>query len=230
MKKTLLILLLASIFSHSFAQTCAFDSLKAKLQQKDSFFNLKHHKQMIANVQASKNYPLGSIQEFYSKRVVAPNMAHYVIPIVVHVVHDGSAIGTGCNISDAQISHQIDSLNHAFKPYNIQFCLAKKKPDSSSFNGITRQQNTLTNYRMGLDNDALMAINAFPRNQYLNIWIVKSILNDDGSPSNFAGSAAYPGAEKLGVTIRADFFGNVATCGSCNLHSNSRGKALVHEI
>jgi hypothetical protein len=66
----------------------------------------------------------------------------YLIPVVVHVVHpNGEAVGTGTNISYAQIQSQIAALNAAFardyatyngqahtpwaKISNIQFCLAQ---------------------------------------------------------------------------------------------------------
>jgi hypothetical protein len=78
------------------------------------------------------------------------------IPIVVHVIHNGEAIGTGTNISNAQIQSQIDVLNEDFRRQNIdilnvpaafrgvsadpliQFCLAQQKPDGTITNGITR--------------------------------------------------------------------------------------------
>jgi hypothetical protein len=40
------------------------------------------------------------------------------IPVVVHVVHNGEAIGSGSNISDAQIASQIKVLNNDFKRFN----------------------------------------------------------------------------------------------------------------
>jgi hypothetical protein len=78
------------------------------------------------------------------------------IPVVVHVIHKGEPVGTGTNISDAQIQSQIDVLNQDFRRLNsdvlfspapfrgssadplIQFCLAQQKPDGSSTNGIMR--------------------------------------------------------------------------------------------
>ncbi|MEC7265736.1 MAG: hypothetical protein VXW38_18485, partial [Bacteroidota bacterium] len=39
----------------------------------------------------------------------------YRIPIVVHVVHNGEAVGTGANIGYAQIQSQIDVLNEDFR-------------------------------------------------------------------------------------------------------------------
>jgi len=78
------------------------------------------------------------------------------IPVVVHVLHKGEPIGTGTNISVAQIQSQIDVLNQDFRRLNsnvllspapfrgtsddplIQFCLAQQKPDGTPTNGIIR--------------------------------------------------------------------------------------------
>jgi hypothetical protein len=78
------------------------------------------------------------------------------IPVVVHIIHKNEPIGTGTNISDAQIQSQIDVLNEDFRRLNnnilfsppafrgtsadplIQFCLAQQKPDGTVTNGIVR--------------------------------------------------------------------------------------------
>ncbi|WP_338763686.1 choice-of-anchor J domain-containing protein [Bernardetia sp. ABR2-2B] len=72
----------------------------------------------------------------------------YIIPVVVHVVHDGEAIGTGDNISYARIESQIETLNDDFRrragtngfnndpvgaDTQIEFRLAQRKPDGSGF-------------------------------------------------------------------------------------------------
>lgn len=79
------------------------------------------------------------------------------IPVVVHIIHNGEAIGVGANISDAQIQSQIDVLNEDFRRFNfdilsvpaafrgastdalIQFCLAQQTPEGTITNGITRR-------------------------------------------------------------------------------------------
>lgn len=78
------------------------------------------------------------------------------IPVVVHILHKGEAIGAGTNISIAQIQSQIEVLNLDFRRLNsnvllspapfrgtsddplIQFCLAQQKPDGTPTNGIMR--------------------------------------------------------------------------------------------
>src|SRR6185295_18176045 len=44
--------------------------------------------------------------------------ATYQIPVVVHVIHNGEAVGSGTNISDAQILSQISVLNKDYKRLN----------------------------------------------------------------------------------------------------------------
>src|SRR5882757_7606173 len=61
--------------------------------------------------------------------------AYYVIPIIFHIVYDGEAVGTGRNLSAAQIQQQLNELNADFAnlagstqsvaaDMQIQFCLA----------------------------------------------------------------------------------------------------------
>ena len=72
----------------------------------------------------------------------------YVIPVVVHVIHNGEAVGTGSNVSFAAIQSQIDVLNEDFRKIlgsngwnthpdgadtQIEFCLAQRRPDGSAF-------------------------------------------------------------------------------------------------
>ncbi|MFY7668401.1 MAG: PKD domain-containing protein, partial [Crocinitomicaceae bacterium] len=72
----------------------------------------------------------------------------YYIPVVVHVIHNGEAVGTGTNVSFAAIQSQIDVLNEDFRKIlgsngwnthpdgadtQIEFCLAQRRPDGSAF-------------------------------------------------------------------------------------------------
>lgn len=79
-----------------------------------------------------------------------------IIPVVVHVLHRGESVGTGRNISDAQIQSQIDVLNEDFRrlnadrvntpsaflpvaaDYGFEFRLACLDPLGNSTTGITR--------------------------------------------------------------------------------------------
>ncbi len=89
----------------------------------------------------------------------------YQIPVVVHVIHNGEAVGSGTNVSYAAIQSQIDVLNEDFRRMfgtngwntnpvgadtQIEFCLSKRRPDGSAFpngeNGVNRINRTTANF------------------------------------------------------------------------------------
>ncbi len=92
------------------------------------------------------------------------------IPVVVHVIHSGEAIGVGENLSAERIQAQIDVLNEDFNAENptyasaparwqddignaeIQFCLASIDPNGNPTNGITRHQIEVTGTSLDDDN------------------------------------------------------------------------------
>lgn len=136
------------------------------------------------------------------------------IPVVVHVIHKGEAVGNGTNISVQQIQSQIDVLNQDFRRLNsnvlsspapfrgtsvdplIQFCLAQQKPDGSFTNGIMRYleptQQELANDGFPADlqclNRAVIQVfkstTIWNRDKYLNIWVSDRLKQ---LPSNVGG-------------------------------------------
>ena len=176
----------------------------------------------------------------------------YTIPVVVHVIHNGEAIGTGTNVSDAQVLSQIDVINNdyprlnadsvntpgEFKPaagtINVHFVLAKQDPEGLPTNGIVRVKGTKTGWTLA-DNSTFKALSYWPAENYLNIWVVKFV-----DPSGIIGYAqlpisTLPGLEKAsddrltdGVAIdyRAFGSGNFP-----NLYSQfNKGRTATHEI
>ena len=82
-----------------------------------------------------------------------PILSTYIVPIVVHVMHLGEAVGTATNISDAQIADAMSGLNSRWAFMNIQFVLAKRDPNGNATNGITRTDcSAVPNYAsIGID-------------------------------------------------------------------------------
>tara|TARA_A100001035_G_scaffold86953_2_gene67498 strand:- start:48 stop:1424 length:1377 start_codon:yes stop_codon:yes gene_type:complete len=142
-----------------------------------------------------------------------------IIPIVVHIVHRNTHqnIGSGTNISNAQIQDQIRILNEDYSKTNpefpnpprsifrnragnanLQFCLANIDPQGNPTNGITRTSSNRTNF----DADDNFEANAMklsssggadgwdPYN-YLNIWVC-DLTNSSGGGSTL-GYAYLPG-------------------------------------
>lgn len=116
------------------------------------------------------------------------------IPIVVHVINIGEAVGTGSNISDAQILGAIQGMNDKYKALNgygvdmqINFCLAVRDPNGNPTTGINRVNGAgVTNYvSSGMyaiagvspgtcfnNYAAIKDLSKWPTASYLNIWVV----------------------------------------------------------
>lgn len=158
----------------------------------------------------------------------------YIIPIVFHIIHQYG----GENISDAQVQDQVNILNRDYRLLNadasnasapfiplqadtkIEFRLATKDPEGNCTNGIDR----IYSHRTNSANDD-SKLNPWPRERYLNVWVVKTI----GS-QGVAGYAYYPsGVTGIlftidGVLILNDYIGSIGT-------SNvNQSRALTHEI
>lgn len=112
------------------------------------------------------------------------------IPVVVHVIHNGEPIGTGANLSVAQIQAQLDVLNEDFSAQNpnfsqtpsqwagvtgsadIQFCLASLDPNGNPTTGITRHNMTVTGTGISDSNieSSIKPATRWDANLYYNIW------------------------------------------------------------
>jgi PKD repeat protein len=163
------------------------------------------------------------------KKLLSHNPNLKIIPVVVHVIHDG---GTN-NISDAQIQSQIDILNEDFRKKigtngfgagvdtDIEFCLAKKDPQGKCTNGIVRINSPLSNHQT-YQRSQLKLLSYWDNLRYLNMYVVKNINNGSG----ILGYSSFPGgpANEDGVVIRHDYFGKMGTAFS------SLGRTTTHEI
>ncbi len=137
--------------------------------------------------------------------------ATYVIPVVFHIIHNGEPIGTGTNLSEAQVLSQVDVLNKDFQRLNndagqtppefmsvassldIEFVLAKQDPEGLATTGIRRVQGTQSEWTLA-ENSIFKALSYWPSENYLNIWVIN--FND---PSNFIGYAQFPESPLSGL-------------------------------
>ncbi len=177
--------------------------------------------------------------------------AAVTIPVVVHVVHRGEAVGTGQNISDAQIQSQFTAANLdfsntnpdsavtslAFYPVvgntNIQFCLAQRDPNGAATNGINRIDGLsrfgVGDWANGTQVDTLLKpATIWDPTKYLNVWILQ--FDPSGDDSTTLGYATFPtdhGTNRDGLVFRYRAFGTV---GDSLSSSNSRGRTFTHEV
>jgi PKD repeat protein len=167
----------------------------------------------------------------------------YTIPVVFHVLHnDGPE-----NISYEQILSAVDRLNECFNGTNaetatvnpvflplidnigVTFKLAKRAPDGSCFNGVTRTKSAET--FSGNESSQLSAIingndvfrGTWRSDQYLNIFVVNTL----GS----AGAAAYayfPSGD--GSSMNNGVWSQHRYMGSTGTSNAGNSAVVVHEL
>lgn len=160
------------------------------------------------------------ITQNQSGRAMTTNVLN--IPVVVHVVHIGEAVGTGSNISDAQILGAIQGMNDKYKAVNgfgvdmqINFCLAVRDPNGNPTTGINRVNGAgVTNYvSSGMfaiasispgtcfnNYAAIKDLSKWPPTKYLNIWVVYKYCLSAGY-SLYGQATGQTGGAYDGVTI-----------------------------
>jgi PKD repeat protein len=161
-----------------------------------------------------------------------------IIPIVFHIIHTyGSE-----NISREQVEDAVRIINEDYQLLNedqtevvsafagikgntqFEFRLARKDPNGNCTDGITRTVSDLTFN----GNDNVKQLISWPRNRYLNIWVVDNVITDDGTqvggyayqPSNFIDD------QVDGIIVTHTQFGSIGTSSSSNFAS----RTLTHEI
>lgn len=127
-------------------------------------------------------------EEIASKKLQKTSHPKYIIPVVMHVMHNyGSE-----NISDTMIKSSIVWMNNYFKGAyaknvrtifkdlvadcsEIEFRLAKKDPDGNCTNGITRTQTKFADNA----NDNVKDLQYWDSKRYLNIWTAASVISNN---------------------------------------------------
>jgi len=167
------------------------------------------------------------INEYLQNQRIQPDNAIYTLPVVVHVINIGGAIGAQDNPTDASINDMITELNNAWRmngaqfggsDIRIQFQLAVRSPQCGSTNGIVRVNgSSVPNYVSGgiaigtaagcADEVAVKNLSRWPNTDYINIWIVHKILGSSSGTGGFAYFAEYNSATTDGITINSNYVG-----------------------
>lgn len=176
------------------------------------------------------------------------------IPVVVHVIHNGDDLGTGENISDAQVRSQIKVLNEDFRrmmntrgfnnnpvgaDVEIEFCLAAVDPSGNMTNGIDRKNLSTDSFTQDQVNTVVKPSTYWDPTKYLNIWTVKFTDN------TLLGYAQFPSASGLsgintnggeaatdGVVITYNAFGSADSNDGTFILNNTYkyGRTTTHEV
>lgn len=180
--KTLIVLFsLLGVLESTAQQRCIADEISKQLIDGDAQVKKVYDEQ--------EAFTKEFIQNYQSKELLkAFRSSKYIIPTVFHIVHDGGKE----NMEDSLVQEAVEIINeyfnrgntaelnsvaNAFKPViadvGIEFRLAKKDPKGNPTNGINHLYSSATN--IGLDGSK---IKAWPRNQYLNIWVTRAVKAD----------------------------------------------------
>lgn len=167
----------------------------------------------------------------------AENDTLYTLPVVVHIIHSGTAVGALDNPGDSLVRSMIEGLNKAWRkngPFyggadmKIQFALAKRSPSGNTSSGINRVNGSsvpgyvsggITNYNApgSAPEEAIKRLSRWPNTDYINIWIVKKINGSDVFPGGYAYFPEYNSAITDGLVLLAGVV-------------NGDNKTIVHEM
>lgn len=217
LKRHLILFLLLVVFTSAALQAqppCGFDHLHSQLMER----NPDYARQVELNEKSIQRY-INAHPELLQR--TGRIGALYTIPVVVHVMHTGGAVGTIYNPTDAQIIGAINYLNQTFAGtypgmtapvegggivnMEVQFALAQRTPSCGSTNGIDRvDASSLPNYvangvnvqtSSGCPELTMKNLARWNPADYYNIWIVNKLDGADGTSGQFiAGFAYFPGA------------------------------------
>lgn len=172
--------------------------------------------------------------DYIAQELQSPSRAgvDYIIPVVFHILHEDGPE----NITNTEVHDAMRILNEDFQMRNddlgdvvsrfksitgeakIEFRLARRDPQGNATNGIDRIRTSLTN--QGGENAKL---NVWPRNTYLNVWLVKAITSG-AAGYTFLPSGANRRPTKDGIILLYNYFSSVRQ------GNYRRSRALTHEI
>lgn len=198
---------------------CGFDQAHQQMLNTNSSYaqSVNQFNQQVANWIANTSNPNALLA------ITTNGDTVYEVPLVVHVMHTGGAVGSAYNISDGKIDSTIDYVNKVFAAqwpsypdsasggtyFPFRFKLAKRSPNCTATSGIQRV-NVSTTYSSytaggvkrststGIDDTLVKNLSRWPNTEYYNIWVVNKIDGEDGYPPVsgpfVAGYAYFPGA------------------------------------
>lgn len=177
------------------------------------------------------------IRNWIEKQSLLDNDQLYTLPVVVHVIHTGTPIGSPDNPTDADIQSMIQLLNQDWRKagaqsggvdMKIQFQLASRDPNCNSTTGIIRVNgSSLPNYASGgitiggtpgsVDQVLVKNLSRWSNTDYINIWVVNKIDGSATLTGGFAYFAEYNSAAIDGIVINAAY-------------ANGNAHTITHEM
>lgn len=187
-------------------------------------------------------------------------MVQYTIPVIFHIIHGGTAVGSGINISQAQINDQLTILNNDFKSAGlnntlcpssflpvkadaeITFCLATRNPtggvlaepgiDRRSYTSITGLAAPGAGYSSATCDATIKPQTIWNPLYYCNVWVT-------ALSGGLLGYATFPvGTTLTGITGNGSSTTDgvvvghnfIGSIGTATPAPYNKGRTLVHEL
>jgi hypothetical protein len=210
---------------------------------------------LIPSDEAFEAWLAPKINEIKRLRQIGRLPSVITIPVVVHVIHNGDAIGTNENIANGQVLSQIQVFNEDFRKIagtpgdglgvdtTIEFCLAQIDPNGNPTNGIDRR-NLVTAAFNRAAVEAAKATTIWDPTRYLNMWT----FNFGGDLASVLGYAQFPtGSGLQGMPTEDCITGEASTDGVVCAYSTwgsrtlfptgnyggtayDKGRTMTHEV
>lgn len=174
------------------------------------------------------------------------------IPVVFHIIHEGSNIGVNENLAVSQVQDQLDQLNDDFRRTNsdanntllffgsvaadteIEFCLASYDPIGYPSSGVTRHlayDFTFITPTSGCISKSrfenyIKPETSWDRDRYLNIWVAPSLCG-------LYGYAQFPDqgdADTDGVVVHHSTVGSLQRPNLTATDGINKGRTTTHEV
>jgi type IX secretion system substrate protein/pregnancy-associated plasma protein-A len=263
-KITLLQLVMCLILSYTgfsqnrttFSKRTPSGHVRCATTEYENLLRAKHPNR--ATSQEFENWLAPKIEEAKKNRESSSAKTVIMVPIVIHIISNGDAIGTNENITQAQALSQITVLNQDFRKMlgtpghntnpvgadiEIEFCLAQRKPDGTATNGIDRVTRSTSSYATFSATETMKAATIWDSTQYFNIWTVFFTNNSTQEMYGTLGYAQFPSTSGLaglnsdegpgttdGLVVDYRCFGSSAIAAGPYFTGYDLGRTATHEI
>ncbi len=248
---------LPGTFAQQLLGTSATEANIKKCYTAESEQQFRERNANAPSIASFENWLQDKIEAQKQRRQVEGVTPAITIPVVFHVIHNGTAIGTGINLSSTLIQQQLLQLNKDFsnnsnsqysvsEDMGIRFALAGEDPTGATLlePGIDRIDRNVAGFTappftVGYNgspdylNGTLKPRTIWDPARYLNIWVTDleaGILGIATFPlaSGLSGLGGSESNTTAGVSVSYISVGSLFTSQGCSAYG--KGRTLTHEL
>ena len=247
-------ILMAVITVPAISQTLPAQPEPCSTMEQDRINRIKYPE--MGTLEEFENALLRKVESLKLERKSGRTMAVVSIPVIFHIVHNGEAVGSGTNLSLAQVQSQIAVLNEDFRKaagspgfnnspvgadLEVEFCLSPVDENGGTLSepGIDRMNGNRADWTQDQIENQLKPSSIWNPNLFFNVWTLKFNAVEGG----LLGYAQFPdqtGLQGIPANSPASTDGVVIgyqTCGSSDKGNfpvlqapYNKGRTLTHEV